>query len=269
MPRSKAILRASMRASRPLAWWRDRRATVHPAPVFLLGHPKSGTTAIAGLLAHATGLDITHDLFQTHGIARGEAADLVMGRVDFADFVRRHPAAFVDPLQKCPKLTFAFEALRGHFPAARFVLIARDPRDTIRSFLFRRGLPGDAQQIDPPLALLPETLPPGPYIAQLAERWNLAADVALANPQTVVRIRYEDFARDKVGEIARLAERLALEPRHDITPWLDRPFKPFSETSGDWLAFFGPANLALIEAICGERMAALDYAAATQPVGAA
>ncbi|MEI9849745.1 MAG: sulfotransferase [Sphingomonas sp.] len=230
---------------------------MHPAPIFLLGHPKSGTTAIAELLARATGLAVTLDLFQTHAIARDEAADLIMGRTTMADFVGRHPHAFATPLQKCPKLTFAFEALRRHFPDSRFASIVRDPRDTIRSFLFRRGLPGDAERLPRPLELLPEGLPHDHYVAQLAERWNRAADVALADP--VVSIRYEDFARDKVGEIARLADRLGLAVTRDISPWLAVPFKPYSAMAADRESFFGPANLARIERVCGARMRALDY----------
>lgn len=247
-----------------LARWFEGPVRVHPAPVFLLGHPKSGTTAIAALLSRATGSPVTHDLFQTHAIPRQEAADLIMGRTEVGDFVRRHPRAFADPLQKCPKLTFAFDALRAHFPAARFALIARDPRDTIRSFLFRRGLPGDADQLDRPLALLPETLRDDHYVVRLAERWNLAADVALRNQDGVVLIRYEDFVRDKVGEIARLAVRLGLDAPCDITPWLDRPFKPFSAVDGDWEAFFGRSNLERIEQVCGARMQALGYQASAR-----
>ena len=41
---------------------RRRLARVHPAPTFLLGSQKSGTTAIAALLGKCTGLPTTLDL---------------------------------------------------------------------------------------------------------------------------------------------------------------------------------------------------------------
>ncbi|NRD89387.1 hypothetical protein C8024_07895 [Sphingopyxis sp. BSNA05] len=231
---------------RKMRHWSHRlrgwRAQVHPAPVFLLGHPKSGTTAIGSLLARATGLEVAHDLFQSFGISRAEAADLIEGRMTIAAFVAKYPYAFASPLQKCPKLTFAYPALVQHFPLARFALIARNPYDTIRSFLFRRGLPGDATRIERPLALLPEKLE-GHYIDRLAHRWNLAAEVALDHPEHITKIRYEDFREDKIGEIARLADSLGLTAQHDVTPWLDIDYKPRSHTGTTVEQFLAPRIL--------------------------
>ncbi len=250
-----AFKRQMLHLSRRLRGW---GAQAHPAPVFLLGHPKSGTTAIGGLLARATGLDVTHDLFQSFGIPRAEATDLIEGRMPMAEFVAKYPYAFASPVQKCPKLTFAYPALAEHFPRARFALIARNPYDTIRSFLFRRGLPGDAARIERPLALLPEKQE-GHYIDRLAHRWNLAVRVALDNPSSVSKIRYEDFREDKIGEIVRLADRLGLAAPHDITPWLDIDYKPRSHTGTTVEQFFGPENFARIGAICGENMVRMGY----------
>ncbi len=174
------------------------------------------------------------------------------------DFVREHPYAFATPLQKCPKLTFAYDALKERFPAARFALIVRNPHDTIRSFLFRRGLPGDVAELDRPLELLPMQLE-GSFIERLAHRWNLAAQVAIDNPGEVVGIRYEDFCADKRAEIDRLAKALGLEPKHDISPWLDVDFKPRSRTGKTPQQFFGDANFERINAICAEHMGNFNY----------
>lgn len=227
-------------------------------PIFLLGHPKSGTTAIAALLSRATGLPVTMDAFNTFGISRTEASDLIKGRTSMSDFVRDHPYAFATPLNKCPKLTFVFDALRAHFSGARFVLIVRDPRDTVRSFLVRRSVPGDLAWLQSTPSFLPD-LPGANYVERLSHRWNVAADVALDNPDEVVLIRYEDFVLDKPAEIDRLAYRLGLVARYDIRAWADQPFKPRSRIESSWVGFFGEANLHRINAICGERMHDLDY----------
>jgi len=163
-------------------------------------------------------------------------------------------------VQKCPKLTFAYPALAKHFPRARFALIVRNPYDTIRSFLFRRGLPGDAARIERPLALLPEKLE-GHYIDRLAHRWNLAVEVALDHPENVTKIHYEDFREDKIGEIARLADSLGLTAQHDITRWLDIDYKPRSHSGTTVEQFFDAENFARISTICGENMVRMGYPA--------
>jgi hypothetical protein len=76
----------------------------------------------------------------------------------------------------------------------------------------------------------------------------------------MILVRYEDFMKDKVGEIVGLARRLGLEPAYDIADRVDTQFQPRGRLRGiPWLDFFGADNLAQIETICADRMQQFGY----------
>ncbi|MHC5024947.1 MAG: sulfotransferase domain-containing protein, partial [Planctomycetota bacterium] len=185
---------------------RYRAARLHPSPVFILGHQKSGTTAIAALLGRLVDRPVTLDLPRE---IRAPTFHLVrMGEMSIDAFIRRNRLDFSRPIIKAPNLTLLHDHLRARYPASRFIMIVRDPRDTIRSVLNRVGLPGDLPAI--PADRL-DDLPPGRrllldnrwlgctsphYVGQLAERWNLFADVYLDQADAFILVRYEDFCAD-------------------------------------------------------------------------
>lgn len=231
----------------------------HPAPIFLLGHPKSGTTAIASLLSRLTGLPATLDLFRVIGPPRETVEQLFRSDLPLEAFVRAHAWAFARPLLKCPKLTFLEADLRRCFPAARFVLIVRDPRDTIRSFLHRRGLTGQDTRLDG-LDFLPHLTAPS-AIERLGLRWTLTVEPWMRAPESFTLIRYEDFAKDREGAVRSLAATLGLEPRRGLEGHLERAYKPVSGPY-DRQEFYGAANLRRLETVCAAPMERLGYARA-------
>jgi hypothetical protein len=239
-------------------------AQVHPAPVFLLGHPKSGTSVIAALLGELCGHAVTEDLFRTTRIRKNAARRLFSGELSLADFVRRHSRSFATPLNKCPKLTYFHRELRSCFPMARFIYIVRDPRASLRSFLGWRAIPGNAESLDDPAQLarvevLPRQ-PPGHYVCRLASRWNQAADVYLQQREEFVLVRYEDFLPQPQVAIWNLAVAVGLQPRHDISGRVHIGHKVSGVRHVPFEKFFGEANLGRIESTCGERMRAFGYA---------
>jgi hypothetical protein len=259
--------RAGGRARRAFAAW---GATVHPHPVLVLGNHKSGTTAIAALLAELTGRTVALDLEKE--IARPTYQRVRSGRMTVDAFIRRNRLDFSRQIIKEPNLLVIYRQIARQLPAAQPVLLIRDPRDNIRSILNRLALPGHLERLERPyhgvharawnlyldgrwLGLDAET-----YVEVLAERWNLAADIYLAQREAMVLIRYEDFLRDKAGQIARLAERLGLPAVRDIRHAVDRQYQPRGDRHVSWDDFFGPRNLVRIEQRCGARMAALGYA---------
>ena len=168
---------------------------VNARPLFVLGNQKSGTTAIAALLAEATGRSVTLDLAREvwnptfHKIPSGELA--------FDDFVARNRWGFSREIVKEPNLTLFYPELVRTFPEATFLFVLRDPRDNIRSLLNRLNLPGD-------LDTLPEAawsthnplstpgwgvvfdarwrgIPGEHYIDRLAHRWRFCVEVYQAN----------------------------------------------------------------------------------------
>lgn len=237
--------------------------------VFVLGVQKSGTTAIATLLAQLTGRTLSSDF--THLDPPAERTAFFDRTLPFDEFVARHRRELGRDIVKDPNLSFFVGELRAAFPDARIVFISRDPREQIRSLLDWMELPGDRDEVDAAhLAENVRMLLDGRwprvqgrnYVERLAARWRLGADAYLAHREHVELIRYEDFVRDKAGELAALARRVGLEAVNDVSGDVDTQFQSRG-TPRPWLDVFGERNLQLIEATCASQLAALGYRRST------
>jgi len=256
-------------ASRLRTAWRTATARIHPRPILITGNQKSGTTAIAALLAELTGRTVTLDLAQE--MPRPTFHLVRTGQMTVDAFVRRNKLDFSREIVKEPNLVVLFDRLAQRFPDSPWVFVVRDPRDNIRSILNRLDLPGNAARLERPYAGLFAqawnlcldgawlNLAADTYIETLAARWTLAVDTYLANRQRMAFIRYEDFEAGKVAEIERLARELGLTARHDITGKLDVAYQPRGDRSVPWHDFFGPENLAKIEHRCRAAMEKMGY----------
>lgn len=242
---------------------------VNEQPIIILGNQKSGTTAIAALLARMTGASVTLDL--TLEVLRPSWEKLRDGSLSFSQFIERNKLSFSRKIIKEPGLTVFSDEVVARFPHARFVFIVRDPRDNIRSILDRLQVSGNVHRLEPMhWAGIPHVwklvldggwlgLNGENFIDMLALRWNLLADVYLNNPDTLHLVRYEDFRRSKVSVIAGLADVLNLERRYDIEHLVDRPFQPPGNASVSWATYFGPENLERINHTCRTRMEQFGY----------
>ena len=248
---------------------REPFARINPRPVIVLGNQKSGTSAVAGLVASATRRSVALDL-RNEQTASPAFIACRLGRLPFSELVRRNRLDFSRDIVKEPNLSVLFEQVRSTFPDSPVILIVRDPYDNIRSLLNWMRIPGDRRDIPPGAAerltsVQRSVLHAGwlgiranDYIESLAYRWNLIADVHLDEPDRVGLVRYEDFCADKAGVIGRIAELLGLAVRHDISGEVDRQFQPRGDRSVRRESFFG-VNLARITALCEERMRRLGY----------
>ncbi|MEN0110398.1 MAG: sulfotransferase [Planctomycetota bacterium] len=245
-------------------------ATPQEAPVFVLGHQKSGTTAIASLISACSGLRLTGDFFYQERYE--DVARYLEGATPLDEIVRRHRQAFSRPIIKDPDLTFFYDGLRDFFPAARFVFVVRDPRQNLRSILNRlniAGTDGDLtahgdlrEELPAWWSLLTGRAPrvdSRNHVEALAKRWSLAAEVYLRDPDRMRLVRYEDFVRDKPATIAEVCRGVGLDPRHDISGVMDRQYQPAGQRGVDAQEFFGPDNLRLIEECCRDQMGAFGY----------
>jgi hypothetical protein len=241
-------------------------ATPHSAPAFVFGNQKSGTTAIAGLLAVATARRATLDFA---GATEPFIGRLLRGETDLAEFVRHNAWAFSADIVKEPSLTFVAPALMDHFGVSRAVFVIRDPRDNIRSILDRLKLPGDLPAFEPDRLKANRTwrsllaghdlgLPQDHYVATLARRWLRAVEVFDGARERFEFIRYRDFKKDRATSIARLARSLKLDPRHDISSRAEHAFQR-KGTARVAAEFFGKDNLARIDDICGPAAATLGF----------
>ena len=248
----------------PKIFYRMKTARIHPAPIFILGHAKSGTTVIAELLTKISGQSVTIDpIFRID--SEGYLQEKLFSReLPFSDFVHSHKFYFSTCLNKDPKLTFFYDDVRQCFPTAKFIFVIRDPRDTIRSFLNRRGLPGNfdrLQNMEDKIAQIGRrpAVPGNNYIEKLANRWNLAADTYTNHTEEFSLIRYEDFVQDKIGTISELARQVGLNPINDITDYINIQYQSRGDRNISWLEFFGTDNLRCIETICRDRMNYFGY----------
>jgi len=242
---------------------------INDQPIIVLGNQKSGTTVMAALLAQLTGSSLTLDLRRENN--RPIYPFLKNGCEDWEDFLSRNRIEFSQDIIKEPNLTILYKELADSFPQARFVYVLREPRDNIRSILNRLGLPGNLPSLTNEqwksmplrwryavdcryLGFEAEN-----YVEMLARRWNCLADVYLQNSENFTICTYEDFLKDKAGEIKRLAGKLGLSGTNDISDKVDVQYEPKGDRSVSWRIFFGEDNLSRIENICRGRMEALGY----------
>lgn len=245
-------------------------ARPNPRAILVLGLEKSGTTAIAALLARRAGVSMQLDIPALWGDSERAIRE---GRLSMRDFVARNRFDFSKAIVKEPCLTLLHDELLEAFPEGRYVAIVRDPRTWARSIYSRLKFDGHDATVNLD-ALDPATDPswkmvmdgrwlglPGPsHLEFLAQRWNLAADLLEKHRAGTMVVRYEDFLADKAGFVDSLAERLGLPRTNDISGELDRQFQPRGRRDTTLRDFFGEANLRRIESICAERMARHGYA---------
>lgn len=248
---------------------RARTATPHDAPLFLFGNQKAGGTAIAGLLSAATGLRASLDL---EGTTAPRFAKLMRGETTLEGFVAKNAWSFSAPIIKDGNLTFVAAPLMAHFGVGRAIFILRNPYDNIRSILNRLRLPGNLVRVDAASVRANATwrgilsgedlgFEPGHYVATLARRWQLAAEICEAGGEAFVRIRYEDFLGHKKAEITRLARAFELQTPNDIAALLEHDFQRRGDPAAAPREFFGAENARRIADICGESAARFGYAA--------
>lgn len=221
-------------------WLREerlaRRVGIHPDPGFILGMQKSGTSAVAGLLSLRTGTPVASDLaleWRRCTLVRASRSER-----DFARYVRRNAVDFARRIVKEPGLTFVSDRLDARWPNARSVVVVRDPVTTIRSIIERLGIPGDADARAVDLRCeVPQAwravidnrwlgVRSEHYIDQLADRWCIAAELALERRSHRMTIRYEDFVADKIRVLDAVAGHFELPIVAEIDAFLEVPFQP-------------------------------------------
>lgn len=243
---------------------------VHKDPVFIFGNQKTGSTAIAALLAQATQNTAILDMF--YRIPWTVETRLLQKSLPFGTFVQRHRRLFSAKVIKEPDLVFFLDDLTACFPASKMVFLLRDPRDNIRSILNRLNLPGSQEQLtEPQFANLPSQLwrivmegtlfgtQGNSYIETMALRWRKMVELYESRSDRILLLRYETFLEDKVGCIGRLADQLDLRATTDISSAVDTQYQPRGDRSTRPLEFFGRSNLAVIERVCGEKMRQYGY----------
>ncbi len=236
--------------------------------VVILGNQKSGTTAIAKLLAENTNRSV---LLDSPLLWEPNLSNIIIGRLDLRQLINKNKYYFSREIIKEPNLTFLYDQLKGVYPkSVKYVFIVRDPRDNIRSILNRIKVSGNLDNIDVEqkrFTIHEKILfdshvfnyTSDHYIEQLAERWLKATDVYFKSKDRFILVRYEDFKKDKIAFINKLALNLGIESKKDISTKVDIQYQPIGDHSLSWSDFFGKKNLDRINKICEERLQKLGY----------
>lgn len=237
---------------------------VRKNPLIILGNQKSGTTAIAALLAKRTGLSATID---TPVLWEPTLSALLNKKASLADVINKNRKPFTKKIIKEPNLTFFTDELFPLFPSASYVFIIRDPRDNIRSILNRIKVKGDLkafegkEQVPTSWASLFDShfSDSDHYIEQLAFRWNYCAEQYLKHASSCLLIRYEDFVLDKEGVIDGLCDEFSLQKKCSISSIVDKQFQPKGNQDISWEDFFGVENRSVIDEISGAYLEEFGY----------
>jgi hypothetical protein len=245
---------------------------VNSSPIFILGNPKSGTTVIANLLSKATNQSLTSD-FQNAIKHTTLQLELDFKLLNFKNFIKQYKYEFSKEIIKEPFLSFYTEELIKSFPNAKFVFIARDPYQNIRSILNRLKIPGNLKEINfedydeiiktPVWKLAMQTnmlgLFSSNYIEAMANRWNYVVNSCLNHPDKIQLVKYEDFLKNKAAFIYDLAKGFELEVVNDIHKKVDIQYQSKGDSEVDLKNFFGAENYSNIEKLCKKNMEELGF----------
>lgn len=247
--------------------------------VVVLGHQKSGTTAIGALLGRMSGFGMSNDPLFMIDQGTGKTAELLIQHPDLLKkYCKQRRDLFAHKIIKDPDFIFIYPALKEVYRNAKYVFVIRDPRDMIRSICNRLGLEGTSKKAFPAKAdmkggnhhwelILSGNLPfingvvqvDSNLILNLAHRWNLATEIYMNSAKEMTLVKYEDFLKNKQTVIKDTARALGLPCDGSIAEYVDVQYQPKGERKVDWVEFFGAENLAGIECICSEYMSDFGY----------
>tara|TARA_B100002003_G_scaffold182027_1_gene170206 strand:+ start:29553 stop:30395 length:843 start_codon:yes stop_codon:yes gene_type:complete len=231
--------------------------------ILILGNQKTGSTAIADLIAKRSDSSVMLDI-QSVLSDPSWLLEQRYGLSSFSEFLFQKKSEFSPKILKEPSLTFFYPELVKHFPQARYAFIIRNPLENIRSILNRLNIPGDLKGVNmedwPELSSMPTWklaldstwlgCPSGNYIEALAYRWNVAANVYLKNKDAMYLIKYEQFLKDKTGIVDSACDYLGLEPVRNISEFLNKQYQSKGDSGVDLADFFGSENYNVIKKIC-------------------
>ena len=190
-----------------------------PAPVFLVGFPRSGTTLLDQILSSHPRIAVLEErgvllpamrefLSDEAGIARLMSLDTAARDAQQQRYWQQATQALGQPLEgrllvdKLPLYTLIMPVIRRLIPEARFIFAVRDPRDVVLScFMHSFGLN--------------EAMRHFLTLESSADYYAAIMDVGIAAmermPERVLRLDYEALVDDTETQAKRLCEFLGVE----------------------------------------------------------
>lgn len=192
------------------ARWRPIAPGARPAPVFLVGFPRSGTTLLDTLLMGHPALNVLEEvpLLERAAAELGYFSRLPgldeaeTGRLRDLYFEGLGPVDDRTVIDKLPLNLLGAPLIHRLFPDAKFIFAARHPCDVVLSCFMQ---PFD---LNPAMANFLDLTDAARLYALALAFWERARAIL---PLDVHTIRYEDLVEDKEGEMRRLIAFLGLE----------------------------------------------------------
>lgn len=241
----------------------------------VLGHQKTGTTAIGNLLANAVGLSFSNDPIYWIEPSNALALDeLIRNPEHFLQKRNRlnRKKRLFRAVVKDPDYILALDTVFKLYPAAKFLFIARNPAQVIRSIFNRLKLQGTSEARFIATSDMYRGTSNWSYVLngegetdrltvveRLAARIEKATEKYIQNQSKLHLVKYEDFSADKLGIILALAESMGFQVRNDISAKLDIAFQPKGNANLSLLEFFGEDNIARIQCHCPKTLHKFGY----------
>lgn len=177
-----------------------------PAPVFLLGPMRSGSTVLGKMLGSHSRICVPHELhlatwrvetnsknapaaLEAAGLSPSELANLLWDRVMHLELVKARKSIIVD---KTPRNTLQWKRIAVVWPDARFLVLLRHPVRVAES-----------------LAAAHPEIPEAKHHAEL-ERYAVALHDAQHQARHALTVRFEDLVGDPTATTHRIAEWLGV-----------------------------------------------------------
>lgn len=230
--------------------------------VVVLGHQKSGTTAIANLIAKSSKISYSNDpIYNTDKNSIRVLKYVYEDLPSFYEHVRKNKSKFFHNIVKDPDFSFSFDAVKELYPESKYLFIERNPVDIIRSIFNRLGIDGriDRKSIDG--ISLKKGTEQWRYILngngndeytvieRLAHRIETCNKIYKENEDDLILLKYEDFLSDKKAFIEDCCRMLSLPIKKDISDEVDTQFQPKGNSAVDPESFFGRVNYEKITSI--------------------
>jgi hypothetical protein len=250
-----------------------RARPVPPAPVFVVGSPRSGTTFLGDALGAQPGLV---DLGEVRPLRAGLPELVLLPEADAAARIRRilqlvrrlSLSTHLRVVEQMPETAFVLGAALRAFPDARAVHLVRDGRDVACSLLEAGWLGTTIVGTDD------IGKPWGPHArfwvederrsdferaseaTRAAWTWRRYVTAARAVPGRTLELRYEELAADPPAAASRLASFLDL----DAGPLTESLAGAHGRSVGRWRRELTPEQLADVEREAGPLLRELGYA---------
>tara|TARA_R110001599_G_C12223766_1_gene657520 strand:+ start:1169 stop:1963 length:795 start_codon:yes stop_codon:yes gene_type:complete len=240
----------------------------------VLGHHKTGTTAIASLLAHSANLSISGDPIYEMSPSSSSLLDMLLNDTEsFVRIAKANPRFFFQQVVKEPDYILSVDGILKLYPYSKFVFIIRKPHQIIRSIFNRLSIDGTTDLHSISRKNLSNSTPNWEYIVngdpkvddnmtvveRLAWRIEKATLAYLEHRDNIQLIKYEDFIEHKSQYIEGILNKIDIPCLQSITSIEDKQFQPKGDHKVLIDDFFGRKNYDLITKICSKTISSFEY----------